>query len=297
MKNHYQIHSWTAAFFIGLGLIIGAAPKSFGWGDGGHMIVATIAYENLNPTALAKVNALLVTNGVPGSTNEFVQASHWADDVKHTSAFSSTTNEHFIDFPFSADGTPLPTDLPDAVNITNALAKYIKVLKDSTASEKAQMEALKFIIHYVGDIHQPLHCGTRVTKLHKEGDRGGNFFSIKDSSKELHSLWDGGLHQFPRELANFQPPPIDQVYNDVADLKNSFDFPSEQTESAQAGVDFNVWAIESFHLAQTTAYVGITEKAKPSQTYLQNAQVAERRVIWAGFRLAALLNSIWPDNP
>jgi hypothetical protein len=270
----------------------------FAWGDGGHMMVASIAYENLNPVARAKVNALLETNGVPGSTNEFVQASHWPDDVKHTPAFSSTADEHFVDVPFSPDHTPLPTDLPKAVNVTNALNKYVKVLKDPSASNQEQVEAVKFIIHLVGDIHQPLHCATRVTRDHPQGDTGGNEFPIKDPNKELHSLWDGGPHQFPRELPNFQPPPIEEVYKSVDGLKNSFNFNAEQADSAKAGLDFGAWAQESSQFAQTVAYVGIAENTKPTASYLNNAQLAQRRVIWAGFRLASLLNSIWlPHKP
>jgi hypothetical protein len=109
-------------------------------------------------------------------------------------------------------------------------------------------------------------------------------------------LWDGGLHQFPRELPGFQPPPVEEVFQAVDNLKSTFDFSAEQTNSAKAGVNFGAWAQESFGFAQANAYTGITENAKPDQAYLKNATLAQRRVIWAGFRLAVLLNSIWSDH-
>jgi S1/P1 nuclease len=276
--------------------MLASAPAALAWGDGGHMMVAEIAYQNLNPVARTNINALLGTNGIPGSTNEFIHASHWADDVKHTSAFSSTADEHFIDFPFSPDQTPLPADLPKAVNITNALHEHLSVLKDSNAKVESRIEAAKFIIHLVGDIHQPLHCATRVTQNHPHGDTGGNGFPLKDPNKELHSLWDSGLHQFPRELAGFQPPPLDQVHSAVQNLATAFDFTAEKTACAQNGLDIGAWAQESSQLAQTNAYVGITENQKPSADYLKKSELAQKRVIWAGFRLAALLNSVWTDN-
>jgi hypothetical protein len=283
----------TAVILLLVLLVIPSTCR--GWGDGGHMMVATIAYENLNPTARTNVDGLLSTNGVPGSTNEFVQASHWADDVKRTPAYASTADEHFVAFPFSPDHTPLPSGLPKAVNLTNALNQYVQVLKTSNATLQARIEAAKFVIHLVGDLHQPLHCATRVTQEHPQGDLGGNEFPIKDPDQELHSLWDGGFHQFPRELPGFQPPPIASVYAAVASLKTNYNFGTERTNAAVGGIDFGAWAAESFNLAQTNAYVGIVENGTPSSTYLQNVEVARRRVIWAGFRLATLLNAIWPE--
>ncbi len=293
--NSKQNGTICSSIFPFLLLALLAPAIGSAWGDGGHMMVAQIAYENLNPTARTKVNALFETNGTPGSTNEFIQASHWPDDVKHTPAFASTADEHFVDFPFSPDHTPLP-NLPKAVNVTNALQKYVQVLKDSSASNEAQIVAAKFIIHLVGDVHQPLHCATRVTQDHPQGDQGGNAFPIHDPNKELHSLWDGGLHQFPKELPGFQPPPVEEVFAAVGTLKTNFSFDTEKANTAKSGLNYGAWAQESFGFARTNAYVGIAENGKPDSAYLQNLQLAQRRVIWAGFRLAALLNSIWPET-
>jgi S1/P1 Nuclease len=159
-----------------------SASTSFGWGAGGHMMVAQIAFQRLNANAKAHVEKLLAIpidpKDVTAESENFVDAAHWADDVKNLPDFEFSPDLHFIDYPFSADKTKLPTDLPKKDNIVKALTDYVNTLKTST-DENEQAEALRFIIHLVGDIHQPLHCATRVTKKHPEGDRGGNDFAIK----------------------------------------------------------------------------------------------------------------------
>jgi hypothetical protein len=75
-----------------------------------------------------------------------------------------------------------------------------------TGSEDAQAaQALRFVIHFVGDIHQPLHCATRVSHAHPEGDRGGNLFMVAVSDEngsshpaKLHGYWDGELGTIPK---------------------------------------------------------------------------------------------------
>jgi hypothetical protein len=165
----------------GLAALLGLSPSvAFGWGDGGHEIVAAIAYSRLNDRAKAEADRLLAVPVSPAGRPEpsdpakrFMHAAHWADDVKPM--LPDTADEHFIDQPFSPDGTTLPGDLPKSDNIVVALKWYVLTLRiGSNDSEKAR--ALRFVIHFVGDIHQPLHCSTRVTRALPEGDRGGNDF-------------------------------------------------------------------------------------------------------------------------
>src|SRR5262249_20134269 len=150
-----------------LGLLcMGNNVPCFGWGDGGHMMVAKIAYDRLNPTAKAQADRLLAIKikpaGKTAKSLDFIQAAHWADDVRPLTDFAFTGDFHFIDFPFTQDGSSLPSDLPKDENALKALDDYVSTLKTSSDdSEKA--EALRFIIHIVGDIHQPLHCSSRVS--------------------------------------------------------------------------------------------------------------------------------------
>jgi hypothetical protein len=184
MKNHTH-RVCESGMALGLVCLILSTPSvSLGWGAGGHMMVAQIAFKRLNPKAKSKANELLAIKinpaAVSAKSKDFVNAAHWADDLRPFPEFDSFKPLHFIDHPFSTDGTALPADLPEPDNIIKALQDNVNILKTST-DKNAQAQALRLIIHFVGDIHQPLHCATRVDSAHPEGDRGGNLVSIKIS--------------------------------------------------------------------------------------------------------------------
>ncbi len=272
---------------------------SRGWGAGGHMMVASIAFPRLNPHAATKVRQLLAIPIDPASvTNnslDFVNAAHWADDLRPFAEFDSFKPLHFIDQAFSTDGTVVPTGLPDPDNIVKALEDTVDILKTST-DPNAQAQALRFIIHFVGDIHQPLHCATRVSAANPESDRGGNLVKITVAGKStnLHSYWDGGINSFPKTGPNFAPPPLSQIppAARIARTGNPATNPKIKLNEPE---NFSGWAQESLELAKTVAYKGIVNGSTPGAAYNQRAlKVVRQRVAWGGYRLAALLNSIWP---
>jgi hypothetical protein len=301
MQNNRSrlFRAWTALAVVSL--LVSISTTSLGWGAGGHMMVASIAFKRLNPTAKAQAKRLLAIPIVPANvtkkSSDFVNAAHWPDDVKKLPGFEFSGDLHFIDIPFSTDGTPLPTDLPKPENIVKALAHYVDVLKTSTDQNK-QAEALRFIIHFVGDIHQPLHCATRVDKTHREGDRGGNDLLIKVGGRtvKLHSYWDGGIDSFPKEGPNFAPPPLARIPPAVAVAVqgNPATDPGLKLDDP---MNFQAWADESNKLAKEVAYKNIANGQSPGTAYRNAAlKVARKRVAFAGYRLAALLNAIWPDS-
>jgi len=282
------------------------SSDAISWGPGGHMIVAKIAYTRLNSKAKAEVDKLIKLDieptAITAKSLDFVNASHWPDDLRPDEAFSNTLQLHFVDFPFSADGTELPTDLPDQENVITALKKYVNILKTST-DDNERAQALRFIIHFVGDIHQPLHCTTRVTKNSPEGDRGGNLFKVKlkgtngkFQTVKLHSYWDGGIGDFPKAGPNFTPPALKLIT--PAASRISKEFPDSDPAWKEGGPEnFEGWAKESFELGQSTAYDDLKPNGKPTRTYNKAAlQTAHKRVAWGGYRLAELLNSIWPEE-
>jgi hypothetical protein len=256
------------------------------------MMVAYIAYQNLTPKAQSAVNHLLKVATGPGTaykqSQDFVNAAHWADDIR--SVTHQYNNWHFIDQPFSPDGTKLPPVPSD--NIVVELHNQVAVFSTPGATEPQKAQALRFIIHFVGDIHQPLHCATRVTAALPSGDQGGNLFPIKVANKstpnELHALWDGGLLAFP----SGNPPSLSSISPAVQPLLTKYHW--ADTDWQGAVDDFEGWAAESLNSAENTAYAGISPNATVSKTYLNNAlPVAQKRVAWGGFRLAALLNDIF----
>ena len=166
MKNERKRRLFNKAMSVSIAFLILCAPStSMGWGAGGHMMTAQIAFSRLNRKAKAKAAELLALPIKPAEVSakskDFVNASHWADDLRPFPEFDSFKPLHFIDKPFSTDGTPLPTD--DAENIVKALEDNVNILKTNPDKFK-QAQALRLIIHFVGDIHQPLHCATRVKR-------------------------------------------------------------------------------------------------------------------------------------
>ena len=220
--------------------------------------------------------------------------------LESSPGFDSFAALHFIDQPFSTDGTPLPA-IP-APNIVTALRDNVKILKTST-DQNARAQALRFIIHFVGDIHQPLHCATRVDSAHPHGDQGGNKVTIKITgsngalqSINLHKYWDDGIERFPKggPALNSLPPPLSQI-PPAAALATGANPATDPAVKLNDPFNFQSWASESFVLARDVAYPGMTNGTQPNAAYRNKAlKVVRQRVAWGGYRLAALLNAIWP---
>jgi hypothetical protein len=298
-----QNKRWRFQIVIGMISFMLLTPiLSMGWGAGGHMMVASIAFSRLNPHAKAQAQMLLAIPinpaGISSQSKDFVNASHWADDLRPVPEFDSFKELHFIDMAFSIDGTALP-ETPSP-NIVTALEEQVNILKTST-DKAAQAQALRFIIHFVGDIHQPLHCATKVDSAHPDGDRGGNLVRIKvtgangqPKQTNLHSYWDGGLGTFPPSGANFAPPPLGSIPAAVAKAKagNPATDPALKLNDP---TNYQAWADESFELAKTVTYKDIANGGTATAAYnTRGIKTARKRVAWGGYRLAALLNSIWP---
>ena len=305
MKNKNPRRVFRSAIAIGVVCLTLCTPSlSFGWGPGGHMMTAHIAFDRLNPRAKAQAKMLLAIPINPAATSakskDFVNAAHWADDLRSIPAFKPFEPLHFIDKPFSTDGTPLPA-IP-VPNIVTALRENVKILKTST-NQNARAQALRLIIHFVGDIHQPLHCTDRVSSALPGGDHGGNLVTIKITdangnlrSINLHSYWDGGLGRFPKggPPPQFLPPPLSQIPPAAALARNA-NSPTNPALKLNDPFNYPAWANESFTLAKSDVYNGVSNGLEPSAAYKSKGlKIARQRVAWGGYRLAALLNSIWP---
>lgn len=291
---------------LSLWLLAAAAPLSaWGWNKGGHMMVAHIAYERLTPAARREVDRLIAirlpVDAVAPAPDDFMSASYWADDVRPLDEYKYTYPYHFIEMLFSADGTPLPPGRPDPENIVRALSKYVALLRAAPASDETRAEALRFVIHFVGDIHQPLHAGGRVTQALPGGDRGGNDFPITlvggdgvPRRTNLHAFWDNGIDRFPRMGPNFAPPPKAQI---PPAARRATALAPESPDAWKEGgtLGFAAWVAESNRITGSVVYRGLVEGGEPSAAYRKEAAaIAYRRVAWAGYRLARLLNEVWP---
>ena len=272
---------------IAAALVAAAAAQA--WNATGHMVVAAIAQANLDPMALAECQRLLKVGAERPGSDDFVSVGPWADDVRNDR--KETGPWHYKDIYFRPDGKPA-LNKPDEVNASTKVTEFVAVLKDRSKPDAERADALRFLIHIVGDLHQPLHATSRETDEHPKGDRGGNDYAIlpptgaERGPKNLHSLWDGGaglVPNYPRETGEARTAAVAEARALAAALpKSGF---------REAGdLDPDDWAKESSGLAESFVYT-TPEGAAPSADYLAKSQtLAAKRLALAGYRLADLLN-------
>lgn len=262
------------------------------WIDTGHMIVATIAKSQLKPSVLAEAERLLKIDA-PEKANDFITAACWADDIRRDRPESAPW--HYKDHHFRTDGKPA-TGKPDAENAITAIDKFSKILGDKTKSDADRAEALRFVIHFVGDIHQPLHATARDTDAEPDGDKGGNTFHIGTASifegmsrppHNLHALWDFGVGLFK----GYQRPLSAESKAKIDALAASLETKHPRASFANVEeTDPEKWALESFEVSKAVVYQ-LPEGGTPDAAYIAKGQAAcELRLALAGYRLADLLN-------
>ncbi len=274
------------------------ATASLAWIDTGHMIVAAIAERRLTPVVRKKVDDLLKV-GATDKAADFITAACWADDKKKE---TGTDAWHYINFHFRADGKP-NTNQPAKPNIVDAIDNATFTLKNKTKSDAERADALRYLLHFVGDIHQPLHAAALDSDAHPEGDRGGNDFPIvpgellknmEQPPLNLHALWDtagGELESLPRPLA---AESLGRIL--IQADRFATRYPAKRFTRQLAVVDPNQWALESFELARDVAYTTKPDAA-PTDAYMRMCRLfSEQRMVLAGYRLANLLNRIL-DEP
>jgi len=279
--------------FITLAACACLARPVLAWNAEGHMLIAQIAYNHLDSDVKAKCDALIA---VPltyssSSSSNFVTAACWADDFKSQ---LGTGTSHYIDLPFSLDGYPTNGVPPGVPNVVTAINQYIATLQNTTSSLTDQATALRYLIHYVGDIEQPLHCSNAISTNHPTGDAGGNSFSIKGQWSNLHSLWDSGGGYLTDSVSRpLSAAGVATITNKVAAIEADYPYPL----SVGSIPDPMTWAVEGWGLAQTVSYVGITNGGTPSTAYLNTAMATtEQRMAIGGQRLAKLLETIYETN-
>ena len=155
----------------------------FGWGKTGHRVVGEIAEKNLTVEVREKVRDLL-------DGHSLANASTWADEMRSNSKFDKYSSWHYINLPIDKEYDEIPST---ANNVITQISKAIEVLNSSLADREVKQFYLKYLIHMVGDLHQPLHTG-------REEDWGGNKIQVNFKGRKgaenwtnLHDLWDAGI--------------------------------------------------------------------------------------------------------
>jgi len=273
-----------------IGFVLGAFGLGYAWNETGHMVIAALAKSKLSKKANAEADRLLKATG-SGTMADFIQTSTWADETRTP----QNGPWHYEDHYFRADGKPSANG-PDAENAVWAIDKFTKVLADKSRPDAERAEALRYLIHFVGDIHQPLHATARETDAHPKGDRGGNDFPIDGMAafptlsrppRNLHSLWDMGCGLFMYDPNSRTPEGQARIQAFATDLTKQF--PKKKLKNAG---DRNAehWSLESFAVCRTQVY-STPENAAPSTVYLEaGRKLSQQRAAYAGYRLADLLN-------
>jgi len=232
----------------------------------------------------------------------FMLAATWADKIKGDKAYKSDGGErgnrpdgspdparntgyddflmhkywHFIDTPFSTDGTALP-----AIPIPNAQERIgvFRAILASNSPDALKSYDLVWLIHIVGDIHQPLHTTTRVSAAEPQGDAGGNTVKLSCAKCELHFFWDDLLG----------------ISNNLKTVKKAARKIPKADSSLVAKMDEQVWVSEGYQAAKAYVYVSPVEAGSGPFTltpaYKKTAgRVAKQRVALAGMRLAKMFN-------
>ena len=275
------------------GLSLGFAGPAAAWGDLGHRVTALIAYRHLTPGARSKLDALLASDPDPLTAPDFASRATWAD--KYRTDHRETSAWHFVDieidepalasacFGFPRLGAGQAASAGPAQDcIVDKIGEFEAELSSPATPAAERLLALKFLIHFIGDVHQPLHASDHQ-------DRGGNCIDLSPSpngfSKNLHSYWDTGVVETLGPSADAIAATLD----------------SRVTPAQRGGLaagDAKTWALESFALARKDVY------ALPSRptcdahgaVALSDAYQAEARkdaalqLEKAGIRMAVVLN-------
>jgi hypothetical protein len=293
------------------------------WNATGHQLVARIAWENMTPTTRRNVINLL--QAAPGDAclrdlfpedsrpladrqrEFFMLASTWPDIVRPREEDTRACTRfhrrdwHFINYfweGISGDANEPPQDLEDIeipeVNAVERL-KYFRPFAACGTPQDERATTLAWVLHLVGDIHQPLHTSARVTSRprEREGDQGGNLFKLGPSndSLSLHSYWDGIVDRsIPRQ----------QNENNIAYLervarRTMQNHPRPGMVGRLRPGDFEAWSREGLETTKRAVYPRSLRRGQmPSDSYRARAfEVSEEAIAIGGYRLAELLNQMF----
>jgi hypothetical protein len=168
---------WPVVVVLTIVASVAGAPRdAWAWGDEGHKVVCEIAMRLVQPTTRTEIQKLISTDERFGS---FSDSCTWPDHPRQRAS------EHFLNLPRDSDGLHSETCPGESACVVTAIRKDFDVLSSNNSSQAQKLASLKFLGHWVGDIHQPLHVSF-------EDDRGGNSILVTGicGTTNLHSAWD-----------------------------------------------------------------------------------------------------------
>jgi hypothetical protein len=270
-------------------LLAVALPNAWAWSALGHRLVAAIAEHHLTPRADAQVRWLL--QGEPDPT--LAGIASWADELRNTDPerFKATSRWHYINAQGGGCDFDLVRDCPDGNCVVAQIGKQRAILADPAQSREARRDALKFLVHFVGDVHQPMHAGDRP-------DAGGNQYQISLATTlqpeayarknyvdgvmgtNLHAVWD----YYILGTAGFGAG--ETAVAPYADRLDALPWPTAAGARLSPPM---AWARESCRLIEARHLY--PDGHKLDGAYLDAMRpLAEQRIRQAAWRLADILN-------
>ena len=247
--------------------------NAFAWGYTGHRIVAEIAEQFLEPETAHQIRDLLAVENV----TTLAEVSTWADQIRMQRP--ETAPWHYVNIPVhppegDPDGYDAARDCPNGACVVAKIGQFARVLVDRKVPERQRLEALKYLVHFIGDVHQPLHASNNR-------DRGGNEVPVAFLGRQtnLHAVWDSGI---------IEPA----VKGDERGYAMQLTRRITQAELSQwSQGDPISWANESHDVATSSVYGELQHAgALPDSYEAQALPIVNEQLERAGVRLAKVLN-------
>lgn len=260
-------------FFYSCILILCLALVS--WGKTGHKAIGLIAGRHLNAKAAAGIKDLL-------GDQSLSDVSTYADEIRSLPQFKTTGSWHYINLPLGLSQHEFDQRLLTSIqdNVYTALIKCERDLISPQSSRDQKIFALKFIVHLVGDLHQPMHVS-------RSEDQGGNTIQLNFNGEgtNLHRLWDSGLIE--KEGLTVEQIALNYDKADVSEIKRLQRDP------------INKWMFESYQLSSAlyTEVDSMKTRAVNDQYYSAHLPIIHDRIEKAGIRLAGILNALFSGDP
>jgi hypothetical protein len=257
-----MISRFTFCFLFIISTTIFAAPD---WGKNGHRVVGAIAEAHLSNKAKKAIYKLL-------DGKSLAMVSTFADEIRSDDRFRAFAPWHYVSFPFDTTYETHPKS--EKGDIIVAINKCIDIIKDENTTRDDKEFYLKMLVHFIGDLHQPLHVGLSE-------DKGGNRFQVQwfDKGTNLHSVWDTDIIES-----------YEMSYTELA--ANRKKLSKVQIDSLKQG-NAAIWAAESRVLCKDI-YENTSPGDKLGYRYSYDyLEITKMQLQKGGIRLAAVLNDIF----
>ncbi|WP_114395632.1 S1/P1 nuclease [Oleisolibacter albus] len=264
----------TLAALVALSGFLLAPTAAFAWGRDGHRAVAAVAEQLLTPEAKAGIATLLE----PGQS--LADVASWADEVRPERP--NTGGWHYVNVPITTAGYDADRDCHTRECVVPQVERFSALVADRWLPTPIRATALKFLVHFVGDLHQPMHVG-------ENHDRGGNDVKVVLAGTEtnLHRVWDSQILQkgWGKDGAAMAPQLLAAL--------------TPQHRVRWSKGDAASWAQESWAVSRDAIYPALGAEIPPAitpDTAQRWLPIMEQRITQAGVRLALLLNRAFPAS-